>query len=111
MADPAQEHFIAPFPSQQAFALQQLSQAHDGGPERGARAQLLLESPVMLEGELAAVQSSSGLRTQAFGLHYASGEPGALEAALRALCADVEAAVRSGCEVSDTPLIDLSRAW
>ena len=65
----------------------------------------------MLEGELAAVQSSSGLRTQAFGLHYASGEPGALEAALRALCADVEAAVRNGCEVSDTALIEFSRAW
>lgn len=63
-----------------------------------APAQLLLESPVMLEGELAAVQGSSGLRTQTFGLHYASGAPGALEAALHALCADVEAAVRNACE-------------
>ena len=52
----------------------------------------------MLEGELAAVQGSSGLRSQTFGLHYSSGAPGALEAALRALCADAEAAVRNGCE-------------
>ena len=52
----------------------------------------------MLEGELAAVQGSSGLRTQTFGLHYSSGAPGALEAALHALCADAEAAVRNGCE-------------
>lgn len=100
-----------PLSPSRAFALRQLSQTHNGGPERGARAQLLLESPVMLEGELAAVQGSSGLRTQAFGLHYASGEPGALEAALRALCADVEAAVRNGCEVGGTPLIEISRAW
>ena len=64
----------------------------------------------MLEGELAAVQSSSGLRTQAFGLHYASGEPGALEAALRALCVDVEAAVRNGCEVNGTPLYRVSQS-
>ena len=63
-----------------------------------ASVQLLLESPVMLEGELAAVQGSSGLRTQTFGLHYISGAPGALEAALHELCAAVEAAVRNGCE-------------
>jgi hypothetical protein len=53
----------------------------------------------MLEGELDAVRGSSGLRTQTFGLHYASGKEGALEAALHALCADTEAAVRAGCEV------------
>jgi hypothetical protein len=54
----------------------------------------------MLEGELDAVRGLSGLRTQTFGLHYASGKEGALEAALHALCADTEAAVRAGCEVS-----------
>ena len=32
-------------------------------------------------------------------LHYESGKPGALKAAVNALCKDVEAAVRKGCEV------------
>lgn len=61
--------------------------------------QLLLKSPVLLEEELAAITSSSGLSTQTFRLRYTAGEPGALAAALELLCSDVEAAVKAGCEV------------
>lgn len=61
--------------------------------------QLLLKSPVLLEEELAAIVSSSGLSTQTFRLRYTAGEPGALAAALKVLCSDVEAAVKAGCEV------------
>ena len=67
------------------------------GPD--SYAQLLLKSPVLLESELAAVTDTSGLSTRTFRLHYQSGDPGAMEAALRKLCADVEAAVKNGCEV------------
>ena len=67
------------------------------GPD--SYAQLLLKSPVLLESELAAVTDASGLSTRTFRLHYQSGDPGAMEAALRKLCADVEAAVQGGCEV------------
>jgi hypothetical protein len=36
---------------------------------------------------------------QDFTLHYQSGKPGAMEEALRQLCADVEAAVEKGTEI------------
>lgn len=61
--------------------------------------QLLLKSPVLLEEELSAITSSSGLSTQTFRLRYTAGDADALATALKGLCSDVEAAVKAGCEV------------
>lgn len=49
---------------------------------------------------------------QGFSLHYKSGKPGAMEEALRQLCADVEAAVEKGTEIvvlSDRGSMDAER--
>ena len=54
---------------------------------------------MLLESELKAITSQAGLMNQTFNLHYESGNPGALKAAVDALCRDVEEAVRGGCEV------------
>ena len=62
-------------------------------------AQVLLKSPMLLESELKAITSQTGMANKTFNLHYESGKPGALKAAVNALCKDVEAAVRNGCEV------------
>ncbi|BDA41678.1 Ferredoxin-dependent glutamate synthase, chloroplastic [Coccomyxa sp. Obi] len=81
-------------------------------PGPGAYRQLLLESPVLLENELEAIKTSSGLTTTGFTLHYESGKPGAMEEALRQLCADVEAAVEKGTEIvvlSDRGSMDAER--
>jgi hypothetical protein len=59
--------------------------------------QILLKSPILLESELAAIQADTSLGVQTFGLAFEAGKEGAMEAALRKLCADVEAAVRAGC--------------
>lgn len=67
------------------------------GPE--SYAQVLLKSPVLLEEELKAIVSGSGLATSQFSLHYRSGSPDALKAALAKLCSEVEDAVRNGCEI------------
>ena len=61
--------------------------------------QVLLKSPMLLESELQAITSQAGLMNETFNLHYESGKPGALKAAVDALCKGVEAAVRNGCEV------------
>ena len=62
--------------------------------------QVLLDSPVLLESELATVASgNAGLQAQTFSLQYTTGGPGSLKAAVEKLCADVEAAVKAGCEV------------
>jgi hypothetical protein len=60
---------------------------------------VLLKSPVLLEEELKAIVSGSGLATSQFSLHYRSGSPDALKAALAKLCSEVEDAVRNGCEI------------
>jgi Glutamate synthase central domain len=62
-------------------------------------AQLLLKSPVLLEKELEAIVSAGGIPTQTFRLSYVAGTPGALRAAVEKLTAEVEAAVRAGCEI------------
>ncbi len=54
---------------------------------------------MLLESELKAITSQAGLMNETFNLHYESGKPGALKAAVDALCKCVEAAVRKGCEV------------
>lgn len=55
---------------------------------------------MLLESELKAITSQAGLMNQTFNLHYESGKPGALKAAVDALCKDVEQAVKNGCEVT-----------
>ncbi|DBA68490.1 TPA: Ferredoxin-dependent glutamate synthase 1, chloroplastic/mitochondrial [Trebouxia sp. C0005] len=68
-------------------------------PGADAYSQVLLKSPMLLESELKAITSQAGLMNETFNLHYESGKPGALRAALDALCKGVEAAVRKGCEL------------
>lgn len=68
--------------------------------------QILLKSPVLLESQLESIQGDSSLGTKTFRLSFPAGERGALEAALKKLCADVEAAVEGGCTcvvLSDRP--------
>ena len=65
----------------------------------GAILQVILPSPFLLENELKAIESKTGLKTETFTLHYQSGSSGALAAALDRLCNDVESAVRGGVEV------------
>jgi glutamate synthase (ferredoxin) len=66
------------------------------GPD--AYSQILLDSPVLLESELAAVQGDAVLATRTFPVRFPAGAPGGLAAALAELCAGVEAAVRAGCQ-------------
>lgn len=54
---------------------------------------------MLLESELEAITTQAGMKNKTFNLHYESGKPGALKAAVQALCQDVEEAVKSGCEV------------
>lgn len=61
--------------------------------------QVLLNSPMLLESELEAITSQAGMMNKTFNLHYESGKPGALKAAVETLCRDVEEAVKNGCEV------------
>lgn len=61
--------------------------------------QVLLNSPMLLESELEAITSQAGMMNKTFNLHYESGKPGALKAAVETLCRGVEEAVKNGCEV------------
>ena len=61
--------------------------------------QVLLPTPVLLESDMEAIKTNSGLPLQTFGLHYKSGEDGAMADALRTLCSDVEKAVQDGCDI------------
>lgn len=66
-------------------------------PGADAYNQIMLKTPVLLESELAAVQSDTILGSKTFELSYSAGSKGALKQALTDLCASVEAAVRAGC--------------
>ncbi|KAL3156941.1 hypothetical protein ABBQ38_001200 [Trebouxia sp. C0009 RCD-2024] len=67
------------------------------GPD--AYSQVLLNSPMLLESELEAITTQAGMKNKTFNLHYESGKPGALKAAVQALCQAVEEAVKTGCEL------------
>ncbi|EFN57991.1 hypothetical protein CHLNCDRAFT_142154 [Chlorella variabilis] len=67
-------------------------------PGQGSYNQIMLKSPVLLESELEAVRGDSALAAQTFSLHYAAGQPDAMQQALAELCKTVEAAVRAGCQ-------------
>ena len=49
----------------------------------------MLKSPVLLESELEAVRGDSALAAQTFSLHYAAGQPDAMQQALAELCKTV----------------------
>ncbi len=68
-------------------------------PYAGDYKQMLLPSPILLEKELDAITENSMLQPRTFDLHYAAGDADALRAAVANLCAEVEAAVRDGCQV------------
>ena len=63
------------------------------GPD--AYRQVLLKSPILLENELRAIETASGLSLESFSLHYDSASQ-SLEQALASLCDRAERAVRSG---------------
>ncbi|KAF8065477.1 hypothetical protein HT031_003078 [Scenedesmus sp. PABB004] len=60
--------------------------------------QVLLNSPILLEGQMAAIAADKQLGSKTFPISFKAGEQGALAAALTKLCADVEAAVKGGCQ-------------
>lgn len=68
-------------------------------PYAGDYRQMLLPSPVLLENELDAIMQHGTLAPRTFDLHYEAGDADALRSAVQALCAQVEAAVRDGCQV------------
>lgn len=68
-------------------------------PYAGDYRQMLLPSPVLLEKELEAIVEHAPLAPKTFDLHYEAGNADALQAAVQALCEQVEAAVREGCQV------------
>lgn len=66
-------------------------------PSADTYRQILLNSPILLESELEMVAKDPALKPQVFKLDYAGGAAGGMEAALKKLCTDVEAAVKAGC--------------
>ena len=66
-------------------------------PGPNAYNQIMLDSPILLESELAAVAGDSALKSQVFPTMYKATGKGAMKNALAQLCSDVEAAVRAGC--------------
>lgn len=54
---------------------------------------------MLLESELEAVKTNSGLPLKTFSLFYDSGREGAMSDALHALCEDIETSVREGCDI------------
>jgi Glutamate synthase central domain len=68
--------------------------------------QVLLDSPILIEEELQAIQTVTGLVFRTFSLYFNLNGPDSLKQAVEKLCADVEAAVANNCEVvilSDKP--------
>jgi len=68
-------------------------------PGPGTTKQVLLESPILLESELEAIKGMSDMKERTFTPVFETGAEGAMEKALDALCADVEAAVRDGSQI------------
>jgi hypothetical protein len=59
---------------------------------------VLLNSPILLESQLAAIAKDSTLGSKTFDISFKAGTKGSLAAALTKLCRDVEAAVKAGCQ-------------
>lgn len=60
--------------------------------------QVLLKSPILLESELAAIQSDKILGSKTFKLQFEAGKLGSMEKNLKTLCSEVEAAVKAGAQ-------------
>mmetsp|Transcript_9319 Transcript_9319/g.16479 ORF Transcript_9319/g.16479 Transcript_9319/m.16479 type:complete len:1638 (+) Transcript_9319:28-4941(+) len=60
--------------------------------------QVLLKSPILLESELASIANDKTLGSKTFKLVFDGGKEGSLEASLKALCLEVEAAARAGSQ-------------
>lgn len=61
--------------------------------------QVSLQSPIILESDLATIVADKKLGTQSFSIFFEAGVAGALEAALKKLCTQAEAAVKAGAQV------------
>lgn len=60
--------------------------------------QVLLKSPILTENQMATIAKDTTLGSKTFDISFKAGQSGALEAALKQLCADVEKAVKAGCQ-------------
>jgi glutamate synthase (ferredoxin) len=61
-------------------------------------AQVLLNSPILLESQLEAIAKDATLGSKTFDTSFKAGTQGSLAAALAKLCSNVEAAVKAGCQ-------------
>lgn len=68
----------------------------EAGP--AAYNQVILNSPILLESELAAIAGDSSLKTQTLSTIYTASGKGSMKTALDKLCQDAEAAARAGCQ-------------
>lgn len=66
------------------------------GPE--SYKQVKLKSPVLLEDQLETIKSVDSLQAKTFHLEFNGFEEGALENAVKKLCADASEAVKNGCQ-------------
>lgn len=67
-------------------------------PSADAYKQVLLKSPILLESELSSIANDKTLGSKTFKIMFEAGKAGSMEAAIKQLCADVEAAVKAGCQ-------------
>lgn len=59
---------------------------------------MLLDSPILLESQMATIAQDTTLGSKTFTLGFTGGVKDSLKAALGQLCKDVEAAVKAGCQ-------------
>lgn len=59
---------------------------------------MLLDSPILLESQMATIAQDTTLGSKTFTITFEAGVKDALQQALKKLCSDVEAAVKSGCQ-------------
>eukprot|EP00200_Dunaliella_tertiolecta_P000313 CAMPEP_0202365904 /NCGR_PEP_ID=MMETSP1126-20121109/16736_1 /ASSEMBLY_ACC=CAM_ASM_000457 /TAXON_ID=3047 /ORGANISM="Dunaliella tertiolecta, Strain CCMP1320" /LENGTH=1645 /DNA_ID=CAMNT_0048960861 /DNA_START=31 /DNA_END=4971 /DNA_ORIENTATION=+ len=67
-------------------------------PDTDSYRQVALQSPILLESELSAIVNDKDLGSQLFRLSFEGGKEGGLASAISALCTQVEAAVKAGCQ-------------
>ncbi|CAG9463312.1 unnamed protein product [Pedinophyceae sp. YPF-701] len=69
-------------------------------PDEGTAHQILLKSPLVTEAELEHIKGQGeAFGTRVFDLTFDQGDKDGLEKAVEKICADVEAAVKDGCEI------------
>jgi glutamate synthase (ferredoxin) len=60
--------------------------------------QVLLDSPILLESQMATIAQDTTLGSKTFPITFTVGAKDSLKDALNKLCKDVEAAVKAGCQ-------------